>query len=112
MTTRRKRCPATRCPRLIPTTARYCDEHTSEYEARRGSARQRGYNTAHERLRAQWQARLDAGEVIHCADGCGQRINPTAWQLGHDHERGGYLGPQTIGCNASEGGSRGRATQQ
>lgn len=109
---RRKRCPATRCPRLIPATARYCPEHADDYERRRGSARQRGYGTEHDRLRARWQARLDAGEVMWCSDGCGQQIDPTSWQLGHDHERGGYLGPQTVACNTAEGGRRGRAAQQ
>ena len=58
-------------------------------------------------------ARLDTGEAVycHCPERCGQRIDPRAWDLGHDHEHGGYLGPETRACNRREGGRRGRASQ-
>lgn len=102
-----RRCPAQRCPRIITGNDRYCPTHAREYEAKRGTPTQRGYGPPHRALRAAWQRRIDAGEHITCACGCGQPITGTAWDLGHDHERGGYLGPQLARCNRSEGGRRG-----
>jgi len=97
-----RRCP--RCPRLIPAGTRYCPTHQAEYEAGRGTPTQRGYGTTHRTTRTQWQARIDAGEPIYCADGCGARIIGTAWHLGHSADRSSYIGPQTIACNTREGG--------
>lgn len=105
-----RRCPARGCPRIIPAQARYCPTHAREYEGRRGTPAQRGYDAQHRALRAQWQRRIDAGERVVCAT-CPTLITGTAWQLGHDHERGGYLGPQCVRCNTSDGGRRGRAAQ-
>jgi hypothetical protein len=99
------------CPTILTSGERYCPRHARQYERRRGSATTRGYDTQHRALRTDWQRRIDAGETVMCADGCGTRITARTWQLGHDHQRGGYLGPQTIACNTREGGRRGRATQ-
>lgn len=114
-----RRCPgkderdgrSVACPTILTNGERYCTRHARAYEQRRGSARQRGYDTTHDALRAAWQRRIDAGEDVRCADGCGTKITGRMWQLGHDHQRGGYLGPQTIAHNTSEGGRRGRLTQ-
>jgi len=102
-----KVCPTTGCPTLIPKTARYCTEHARDYEARRGTPTQRGYDQAHRTERARWQARIDRGDLVMCADGCGRRITGIAWHLGHTEDRTGYVGPQTIACNTADGGRRG-----
>lgn len=99
-------CPVAGCPTLIPPGARYCPTHTRDRDKARGTRQARGYNASHDRLRAAWQRRIDAGEHITCAT-CPTTITPDApWQLGHDHERGGYLGPQCVRCNTSDGGRR------
>ena len=106
-----KRCPANGCPTIITTRARYCPIHAREYEARRGTRQHRGYNSAHDALRAQWQNRINGGEVVLCADGCGTPITGTNWDLGHTPDRTGHIGPQTREHNRSEGGRRGRTNQ-
>ena len=100
-----KVCPHTGCPVLIPRTSRFCPTHAREHEARRGTPTQRGYDLAHRRLRAQWQRRLNAGEVIACAK-CGKPVDPTAWDLGHTADRTGWTGPECRTCNRSDGGRR------
>lgn len=100
-----RRCPAPRCPVILTQGERYCSQHASENAKRRGSTAKRGYGSAHQRLRARWQARIDRSNVP-CAT-CGTRLAGTDWQLGHNHVRGGYLGPQCTRCNASDGGRRG-----
>ena len=99
------------CPTILTSGERYCTRHARQYEARRGTSTQRGYGVDHRALRADWQRRIDAGEIVMCADGCGARIAGRMWQLGHDHQRGGYLGPQTVRHNTQDGGRRGRAAQ-
>ena len=102
-----KVCPATGCPTLIPKTARYCPEHARDYERRRGTPTARGYDQAHRLERARWQARITRGDTITCATCPTIITTDTAWDLGHDHTRGGYLGPQCIPCNRGDGGRRG-----
>ena len=106
----RRRCTGSpTCPALLPAGARFCPRHAQEYEARRGTREDRGYGAAHERERARWQRRIDAGEDVRCADGCGTRILGTAWHLGHSEDRSVWLGPQTIACNLRDAGRRGAA---
>lgn len=90
---------------------RYCPQHAREYERRRGSTAKRGYGSRHQRLRASWQRRINAGEHVVCATCPTVITSTTSWQLGHDHERGGYLGPQCTPCNTSDGGRRGARTR-
>lgn len=104
-----RRCPAKGCPKILTNGERYCPTHAREYEGRRGTPTARGYGAEHRAIRRQWQQRIDNGERITCAT-CPVVITGTAWQLGHDHARGvGYLGPQCVRCNTSEGGRRGAA---
>ena len=100
-----RRCPGERCPRILTRGQRYCPQHALEYEQRRGTPAQRGYDTEHQKLRRTWQARLDAGEIIHCAR-CGARIDHRAWDLGHDDQRQ-HRGPECTPCNRSAGGRNG-----
>lgn len=102
-------CPVAGCPTLIPPGTRYCPTHTRDRERARGTRQARGYDAKHDRLRAQWQRRIDTGEPVYCADGCGTPIRPgDAWDLGHDHDHGGYLGPMTPAHNRADGGRRAR----
>lgn len=101
-----RRCPAPSCPRIIPPDTRYCPAHTRDYEARRGTATQRGYDTTHRALRRAWQTRIDAGDPVHCAR-CGTRITGTTWDLGHTDDRTNYRGPECATCNRSAGGRNG-----
>lgn len=65
----------------------------------RGTSAQRGYGKRHKQLRAAWQKRLDAGEVVNCWR-CGKRIDPERWHLGHDdRDRTAYRGPECPRCN-------------
>lgn len=105
-----RRCPAQGCPRIITGTARYCPTHAREYEGRRGTPTQRGYGAGHRALRADWQRRIDAGEPVTCAT-CPTVLKGAAWDLGHTEDRTGYIGPQCLTCNRSDGGRRGRASQ-
>lgn len=104
-------CRRPNCPTITTDGTTLCPPHTAEYNTQRGSSTARGYGTAHRALRTQWQARIDSGEPIYCADGCGQRITGSDWHLGHDHTNGGYLGPQTVRHNTSDGGRRGAQTR-
>ena len=106
-----RRCPGPQCPTILTQGERYCPRHARDYEQRRGSSTQRGYDSAHRRLRAAWQALIDRGEVVHCAR-CGALITGTSWQLGHDdNDRTKYNGPECASCNASAGGAQGHARQ-
>lgn len=106
-----RRCPAPSCPRIIPADTRYCPAHTRDYEARRGTPQDRGYDTQHRALRARWQSHIDAGELVCCAR-CGTRITGTTWDLGHTDDRTRYRGPECQPCNRSAGGRNGARAAQ
>ena len=67
------------------------------------------YGPAHKAERARWQARMDAGETVRCARGCGRILNDRPWDLGH-LTRTTYRGPECIPCNRAT--ATHRATQQ
>lgn len=106
-----RRCPGQRCPTILTNGERYCPRHLAEYETKRGTPEQRGYDVEHRALKRQWQDRIDAGEVIHCARGCGRRITGRAWDLGHTDDRATWTGPECRPCNRGAGGRLGRAVQ-
>ena len=87
-------CCVPGCP--VITDQSRCPEHA------RGNSNQRGYGSKHQRLRAQWQKRIDAGERVACAR-CGQIISGP-WHLDHDDDRTQYLGPSCAPCNLSAAG--------
>lgn len=95
------------CPRRIPPGARYCPEHAREYEARRGTPEQRGYDQAHRNERQAWQQRINAGHTVTCPR-CDKLITPDQpFDLGHPTGRAGGRMPEHQTCNRSEGGRRG-----
>jgi hypothetical protein len=91
------------CSAVLTGTDRYCPVHLAEWEKRRGSSTQRGYGGRHRQLRASWQRRIDAGEVIICwRPRCTNRITGTGWHLGHDdNDRRIYKGPECARCNTA-----------
>lgn len=72
----------------------------------KGSTAERGYGSAHQRLRKWWTPRVERGEV-DCAR-CGRWIAPgSEWDLGHDdHDRSRYSGPEHQACNRATSGRR------
>lgn len=103
-------CPKLGCPELIKPKQRYCNEHMSDYLARRGKAADRGYDNEHRRQRAFVAATIAQG-VAHCAR-CHQPITPTdAWALDHTDDRNGYLGPSHKRCNDEAGGRLAQAAR-
>ena len=100
-----KRCPGTRCPELIPRTQTYCPTHAREHEAKRGTARQRGYDRTHEQERARVAHQVETLQA-HCHR-CGLIILPTeAWDLGHTDDRKTWTGAEHARCNRSAAGKR------
>ena len=95
-------CSEPGCPTLIPAGTRggRCPTHTRARDRARGTATQRGYGTAHQKLRRSWQTRIDSGEPVTCWR-CGTPIRPgDTWDLGHaDHDRTRTNGPECQPCN-------------
>ena len=100
-------CAEPDCPELIKAGTRdgRCDQHRRARDRARGSSTARGYGTAHVKLRAHWQHRLDAGEPITCWR-CGQPIDPAeTFDLGHcDTDRSHYHGPEHPRCGRATTG--------
>lgn len=105
-----RRCASARCPVLVADGQRYCTRHQADYETRRGTSTQRGYNARHQALRTQWAARIQAGEHPACSR-CGKPIEPfEPFDLDHDDtNRDRWLGPAHQHCNRSAGGRNGAA---
>ncbi len=83
----------------VLTDATRCRRHRRLRDQRRGSSTARGYDAAHERLRAEYQRRMDTGDVYLCAR-CTRPVDPSAWDLGHvPGDKSSYLGPMHITCN-------------
>jgi hypothetical protein len=95
------------CPTLTRNTR--CDIHTRAKDKARGTRQRRGYDAAHDALRAHWQRRMNAGEPVtcwRCAElGKPHLVDPTDWHLGHDdHDRGKYRGPECPAGNQATSG--------
>src|SRR5699024_117285 len=101
-----KICATPRCPTIVQAGTPHCAKHRRTQEQRRGTATQRGYGHAHQRLRAKWEPIVEAGNV-HCWR-CKQRIEPSDnWHLGHDdNNREAYRVPEHATCNTSAAGKK------
>lgn len=98
-----RRCAYHLCPVLVPDEARYCRDHLIMRDHERASSRERGYGTAHRRMRAQWWRRLASGEQVTCPR-CGLPILPgQCWDLGHNDARNAWTGPEHAHCNRAAG---------
>ena len=97
-----KVCIKPGCPALTHTTR--CPEHEREKDKARGTRQARGYDAAHDRLRADYQRRMDHGETFKCWR-CGGPVDPNSWTLGHcDDDRGRYHGPECPPCDYAVSG--------
>lgn len=77
----------------------------------RGTRQERGYDAQHDRLRADYQSRMDRGEGFECwrcaATSTPHRVDTSDWQLGHcDDDRTKYHGPE---CPSGNQATSGRA---
>ena len=97
------------CPRIGRWTRGRCPDHDRARDRARGTRQERGYDAPHDRLRAHYQRRMDAGETFTCAR-CGQPVDPTDWDLGHTDARTAWTGPEHRSeCNRSAAGRKGAA---
>lgn len=102
-----------------PTIGRFprgrCPTCQAARDKARGTKTERGYGSTilntplgrmtYDQCRTAYQRMLDDGAVLHCADDCGARINPSLWHLGHaDDDRTRIVGPLTQRCNTSAAG--------
>lgn len=95
-------CAEPGCPVL--TTASRCQRHARRRDRARGTRQDRGYDAVHDRLRARYQADMDAGAGYRCWR-CGAAIDPDAWTLGHcDDDRSRYHGPECPSCQYATSG--------
>lgn len=95
----RRVCTEPGCGAIIDKPGR-CPEHRRDHEQRRGSRQDRGYDAAHDQLRAQWAPIVATGHV-RCWR-CRGPLDPAAWHLGHDdHDRTRYRGPECVPCSTA-----------
>jgi hypothetical protein len=89
-----------RCRRPVPTSEweRHQQQHRNHGKP---SSTARGYDSRHERLRAEW-GQLIATGFVHCVR-CGLPIGrDEPWDLGHDDfDRSRHTGPEHEACNAA-----------
>ena len=71
----RRPCAEPGCPTI--TDATRCPTHTRERDRARGTRQDRGYDAAHDRMRADYQRSMDQGETFACWR-CGDDIDPVA----------------------------------
>ena len=100
-------CAEPGCPKLVNRTR--CQAHERARDKARGTRQERGYDAAHDRLRADYQRRMDAGETFtcwRCAEaGKPHQIDPNDWHLGHDdQDRTVYRGPECSAGNLATSG--------
>lgn len=104
-----KVCLEPGCPTL--TKASRCPIHARAKDRARGTRQARGYDKHHDRLRAEYQRRMDAGEQFICwrcaEQGKPHHVDPADWHLGHDDlNRSVYRGPECPAGNLATSGRR------
>lgn len=94
------------CPAIGPWARGRCPDHERDRDRRRGTRQQRGYDTAYDTLRRDYQRRMNQGAPFTCWR-CGDPIDPEHWSLGHDDDdRSVIRGPECNPCNYSTSSRR------
>ncbi len=102
-----KQCGHGGCSQWV-TGSTYCPRHEAErlrvMAQRRGTTAARGYGSPHQRQRASWAPKVQAGAVTCWR--CGELIQlGQRWDLGHDdRNRDITHGPEHVRCNRSTAG--------
>ena len=96
-------CPAPGCPTVITDGHTRCPAHRAEHERARGTRQARGYGATHQSIRTSIALALPTG-TVRCVT-CGAVLDET-FDLGHNDNRTGYVGPQCRPCNRGDGGRR------
>lgn len=99
--------PCLGCKR--PTAGSRCPTCARAKDRARGTRQERGYDAEHDRIRAAYQRRMDAGETFvcwRCAElGRPHDVDPRDWHLGHDDaDRSRYRGPECPAGNLATNG--------
>ena len=98
----RRPCIEPGCP--VVTDSTRCADHGRARDRARGTRQERGYDAAHDALRADYQRLMNAGVDFECWR-CGDQIDPEHWHLGHDdHDRSAHRGPECVPCNLATKG--------
>lgn len=97
MTGRMRVCAEPGCGRM--TDRSRCKAHRREQYAKWGSRQARGYGNAHAAERRRYELLLEHGTVLTCATCPTELRQGDKWDLGHNTDRTGYIGPQCIPCN-------------
>jgi hypothetical protein len=101
-------CSTPGCGALVPAGDGKCGPCRQAVDQARGTPAERGYDARHRRIRAQWAPLVAAGGVICWR--CNLVIPPGApWQMGHDDDKTGYVGPEHQSCGSADGGRKGLA---
>lgn len=92
-------CAEPLCPTLVDAGTTRCPTHARAKDKARGTRQERGYDAAHDKLRARWARKVATGSVICWR--CGVRIGVLdEWHLGHcDDDRSIYHGPEHAAGN-------------
>jgi hypothetical protein len=103
-------CAQPGCPILVEQGVRdgRCDQHRRAKDKARGTRQQRGYDAAHDALRAELLPQA-YGQPCHL---CKERMWPhEELALDHTEDRTGYRGIVHLSCNARDGAQRGNAAR-
>jgi hypothetical protein len=99
------------CPTgaVVPAGHSRCAGCQRGRERQRGTRQERGYDARHDRLRARYQRRMDAGERFTCwrcleERGVRHDVDPASWDLGH--QGGKHRGPECPARNRATAGRR------
>lgn len=102
----KKPCNVPGCPILVTGKPR-CPTHQREWEKRRGTKQERGYDAHHEQLKVQ----LTPGAYGQLCPSCGLRMLPgQRLNLMHNATRTAYLGMGHARCNESDAGKAAHST--
>lgn len=101
----RRVCRESGCPTLVAPDAYRgcCARHQQAYEVRRGTPRERGYDSDYRRLKADYERQVQAGIVLTCVI-CSDSITTLPVTPQHSATRASIAGPSHPSCNLRDAG--------